>query len=219
MINSVLYPFALLILIFLLYIGFSSSIKYSSKRIKILSLIACITLSLRALSLFVLSLSKSMILIYLSKPLVFLDFIGLSLAAVISVYIILRSDKFKFSYISIFLFITIGFYIVLIILSPYSVQGMLEGYGFSINLKYIEYVYIFYILINTIFLTAACNMLNKDFIDKKGTVLIIIASIVSIVEILSVILGYRLLQEVIFMDIFWMIVFNYSTNKLKNREF
>lgn len=219
MINSFLYPFALLILIFLIYIGFCKSIKYLSRRIKFLSIIVYITLSLRVFSLFVLSISKSMILIYLCKPLVFLDFIGLSLAAVISVYIILRNNKFKFSYIFIFLFVIIGLYIVLIVFSPYSVQGILEEYGFSINLKYIEYVYIFYILINTVFLTAACNMLNKDFIDRKGTVLIIIASIVSIVEILSVILGYRLIQEVIFMDIFWTIAFNYSLGKLKNREF
>ena len=126
----------------------------------------------------------------------------------------MRNEKFQFkNIIKISLVLTL-LYVIVINISLNYVK-ISAFYGYKMYLQSPEYFYLFKAFANTLFLIFSINLLGKNYLDKKGMYLIIIASITAIVEIVITMLGIRILQENILSDFCFMIAFVYALNKLK----
>ena len=209
MINIYVYPFFIIFSFFLIYIGVIRAMKFAGLKIKIFSILIFFSLICRYLSLTILMTSKNIILLYMLKPFFYLNYLSIPIISMITIYIIMRNEKFNFNNIFIVSLVFILLYCGMIYLMPSYIK-LSNYYGYKMYLQSPEYFYLFKAFINTLFLIFAIRLLDRSYLDKKGIYLIIVAAILAIVEIVLTILGLRIFQENVLSDFSWILVFIYA---------
>lgn len=214
MINIYIYPFFIVFSFFLIYIGVIRAIKFAGLKIKIFSLLIFFLLIGRYLSLAILMTSKNIILLYILKPFFYSNYLSIPILSMVTIYIIMRNEKFHFENIFVIsLILTILFFFMLELMPSYI--RLSDYFGYKMYLQRPEYLYLFKVFINASFLIFATRLLDKSSLDKSGIYLIIIAALVAIIEIVFTFLNINIFQENILSDFCWIIAFIYALKKLK----
>ena len=212
MINIYMYPCLVLFSLFFIYIGVVSAIKFAGIKIKIFSMLIFFLLILRYLSLTILMTCKSIIFLYILKPFFYLNYLSIPMLSMVTIYIIMRNEKFQLKNIFVAsLILTFGYFIILANIPNYI--ELSNYYGYKMYLQRPEFIYLFKVLINTLFLIFAINLLDKNHLDKRGIYLIISAALMSIIEIVLTMVGIKIFQENILSDFIWILAFIYALNK------
>ncbi len=217
MINIYLYPIIILSTLLLICLGTSIALRFAPIKIKILSIILFSLLALRYITLLILIVSKNIILLYLLKPIFFINYLCGPIAALVAIYIIMRDEKYKFSNIFIIFFIIAILYFICISFFSSSIE-LSNYYGYRMYLVKSQFISLFVVTINAFYLILGIRLLDRSNIDTSGIYLIIVAATIAIVEIVLQMVGANFLQENILSDFFWIIAFLYSLNKLKSRS-
>ncbi|MBC8062035.1 MAG: hypothetical protein H7Y18_15390 [Clostridiaceae bacterium] len=126
----------------------------------------------------------------------------------------MRNEKFQFKNIIVTSLIFTLVYFIMINRVPSYIEFS-NYYGYKMYLENPECFYLFKVFINTLFLIFAISLLNKNYLDKNGIYLIMIAASMAIVEIVLTMLSIRILQENIASDFCWIIASIYALNRLK----
>ncbi|WP_244468904.1 hypothetical protein [Clostridium botulinum] len=143
----------------------------------------------------------------------FLNFISIPLIGLITIYIVMRDYKVKFSYIfplTIVLSIIYGFII-------YKYPAIIKAdilYGYYMHFEKIPYLYIIYMVINVLFIVITMNI-YKSNLDKKNIIFIISSSVISILEAMMFLIGYGIFIELVIGDIVWILTLDYGISKLR----
>ena len=212
MINIYMYPCFVLFSLFFIYIGVVSAIKFAGIKIKIFSMLIFFLLILRYLSLTILMTCKSIIFLYILKPFFYLNYLSIPMLSMVTIYIIMRNEKFQLKNIFVAsLILAFGYFIILANIPNYI--ELSNYYGYKMYLQRPEFIYLFKVLINTLFLIFAINLLDKNHLDKRGIYLIISAALISIIEIVLTMVGIKIFQENILSDFIWILAFIYALNK------
>ena len=212
MINIYMYPCFVLFSLFFIYIGVVSAIKFAGIKIKIFSMLIFFLLILRYLSLAILMTCKSIMFLYILKPFFYLNYLSIPMLSMVTIYIIMRNEKFQLKNIFVAsLILAFGYFIILANIPNYI--ELSNYYGYKMYLQRPEFIYLFKVLINTLFLIFAINLLDKNHLDKKGIYLIISAALMSIIEIVLTMVGIKIFQENILSDFIWILAFIYALNK------
>ena len=212
MINIYMYPCLVLFSLFFIYIGVVSAIKFAGIKIKIFSMLIFFLLILRYLSLAILMTCKSIMFLYILKPFFYLNYLSIPMLSMVTIYIIMRNEKFQLKNIFVAsLILTFGYFIILANIPNYI--ELSNYYGYKMYLQRPEFIYLFKVLINTLFLIFAINLLDKKHLNKKGIYLIIAAALLSIIEIVLTMVGIKIFQENILSDFIWILAFIYALNK------
>jgi len=212
MINIYMYPCFVLFSLFFIYIGVVSAIKFAGIKIKIFSMLIFFLLILRYLCLAILMTCKSIMFLYILKPFFYLNYLSIPMLSMVTIYIIMRNEKFQLKNIFVAsLILAFGYFIILANIPNYI--ELSNYYGYKMYLQRPEFIYLFKVLINTLFLIFAINLLDKNHLDKKGIYLIISAALMSIIEIVLTMVGIKIFQENILSDFIWILAFIYALNK------
>jgi len=212
MINIYMYPCFVLFSLFFIYIGVVSAIKFAGIKIKIFSMLIFFLLILRYLSLAILMTCKSIMFLYILKPFFYLNYLSIPMLSMVTIYIIMRNEKFQLKNIFVAsLILAFGYFIILANIPNYI--ELSNYYGYKMYLQRPEFIYLFKVLINTLFLIFAINLLDKNHLDKRGIYLIISAALMSIIEIVLTMVGIKIFQENILSDFIWILAFIYALNK------
>lgn len=216
MINLYIYIF-LLIMVFLLLSTAIYLIRLAPKKIKTITMLIIFAMFLRYFSLLVFFLSSNIKYLYLLKVLFFSNLVSVPLLALTVLYIFVRKDNIKFSYI----FIVAAIILVLYAVTMYKCPGFLQStksYGYT--MIFIEHMYIYwiYIVLNTIILFIATSLINKKNVIKVGIYLMIVSSLATIIELIMWTMGIVLLQEIVLGDAIWILTLVYALNKVKKRN-
>jgi len=202
----------ILVTMLIIYKGFKNTIKYAPNRIKFICTGIFAAMFLRYCSILVLTISKDMRYLYLLKPIYFLNLLCILIAALTSMYILMRNDKIKFLYmfpLSLILVLIYGYLIY-----KYPARLSLDIiYGYYIEFIGNPYIYIGYMLMNVLFIILSMNIYRAN-IDKKGIIFIVSASIGIILETMLYVLGKEIFIHLIIGDLLWMITLNYAISKL-----
>lgn len=208
-----LYIYAvLLILVVLLLLKIFKLSFYCPKKIKTIVIIIVSVMLLRYISLITLFLSFKMQYLYLLKPVFFMNFIAVPIIAVTTLYIFLRKDNMSFSYSFIFTILLTLLYAAVMYKCTCCVKN-LDYCGYTIVFKD-NWVYWVYIALNTFMLFLAMYLLNNNNINKVGIYLIIASALMTIIEMITWIIGVSLLPENIIGDIMWIISLMYGIKKV-----
>lgn len=214
MLNLYVYLILELLISIFIYFGFNLSCKYAPAKIKIASIFTLTLLVIREISLLILFFCENIAYLYYLKPLVFLNIISIPLAAVICLYIFMRSDKINFSYSFIFGSIILILYIILMIKIPYGIQiGQKFGYYISL-LNPLPAAY-FYVTVNTISMIVCILQIGKPVVNNVGLYLVVLAALASVAEALMSLMGLEFLPYNIIGDACWVFVLNYALMRLK----
>jgi len=212
MINIYMYPCFVLFSLFFIYIGVVSAIKFAGIKIKIFSMLIFFLLILRYLCLAILMTCKSIMFLYILKPFFYLNYLSIPMLSMVTIYIIMRNEKFQLKNIFVAsLILAFGYFIILANIPNYI--ELSNYYGYKMYLQRPEFIYLFKVLINTLFLIFAINLLDKNHLDKRGIYLIISAALMSIIEIVLTMVGIKIFQENILSDFIWLVAFIYALNK------
>ncbi|KGM98864.1 hypothetical protein ADU90_10725 [Clostridium botulinum] len=208
-----IYLILLIFMLFIIYKGFKDNIKKSPHKIKIISSFVFIIMGIRYLTLSIFFFMGNIRYLYLLKGSYFLNFIGIPLIGLITIYIVMRDYKVKFSYIfplTIILSIIYGFII-------YKYPAIIKAdilYGYYMHFEKIPYLYVMYMVINVLFIVITMNI-YKSNLDKKNIVFIISSSVISILETMMFLIGYGIFTELIISDIVWILTLDYGISKLR----
>ncbi|MCY6483181.1 hypothetical protein OW763_02275 [Clostridium aestuarii] len=208
-----IYLVLLLFMIVVIYEGLTKSSKYAPTKIRRLSRGVFVGMLLRYITLLIMFAVQNIKYIFIVKPIYFLNLICVPMAALITIYILIRSEKINFSHM--FFISGILTIIYAFIIYKYPVITMLDlKYGYYMKFIKMEYICGAYILINIFLIMIAINFCNKN-VDNKGIALIIISSITLIIENMLIILGKPIFMESVIGEILWLVSLNYVINKLK----
>lgn len=206
---------SLLLLIFILvFTAISYCLNHAPIKIRVLLLGIFTFLSLRYAALIMLLIIKNIKYLYLLKPLIFLNFMGMPMLAVISTYILARSDKFKFNYCLVICVILTVLYIIAVVRFPVNIMS-LGSLGYSMCFINKDIIFGYYLIINTVFLFQAIVLLGHKNANKLGLWLVISAAFVAIIEILARYMNIDFIPSCLFGDILWLATSIYALNKLK----
>lgn len=206
---------SLLLLIFMLiFTGINYTLKHAPIKIRVLFLSIFALLSLRYAALIIFLTSKNIKYLYLFKPLIFLNLMCMPILAVISIYILARSDKFKFNYCLGICGFLIVLYIFAIIKFPVNIIT-LGNLGYSMCFINKDIVLGYYLIINTVFLFEVIVLLGYKNTNKLGMWMVLAASLTAIAETLARYMNIDLIPACVFGDILWIGASIYALNKLK----
>lgn len=203
----------LLFMVYITYEDFRKVLRNAPNKIKMICIGIFICTGLRYATLITLFLINSIRYLYLLKPFYFLNLISMPIGALVAIYILIRNDKVKFSYIFLISGIFIGVYGYLIYKLPFKV-AVSSLYGYYIEIIKFPYVYIGYMLLNAIFIIFIIILSHRN-VYRIGIKLVLLASIVSILETAAIVLGFGVYENIIISDMLWMVTLGYSIGKLK----
>lgn len=207
---------SLLIIVFVLLITALYLTRLAPKKIKTITIFIILAMLLRYFSLLVLFLAHNIKYLYLLKTFFFLHLISVPLLALTVLYVFVRKDNVKFSYIFIIASILLGLYAAAMYKCPGFLQST-KNYGYTMFFSEHMYIYWIYIVVNTILLFLAIGLISKKNIIKTGMYLVAIASLVTILELIMWTMGIELLQEIILGDVLWVSTLVYALSKVKKR--
>ncbi len=206
-----------LVLIFLalilIYMGVEDCNKFAPLKIKFLCNIVYLGLLIRFIILFMFTIWNNIIYVYYVSPAYFLNYLVIPIAALISYYVLIRSNKAKFVLIiSLSAFICIQYIISNIIFDAKLYTNSSFGYWFSLmHINILNAVYVV-----TFFLVLIATLMNyKKIKDSYGKKMLLFSSIFSIVEGFIFIMKINFFPVLVINDICWMLTLNYCIKKLK----
>jgi hypothetical protein len=169
---------------------------------------------LKYITLILLAILEDQKYVYYIKYLVFLQYIYIPAILYIIYYICRRNDKIKFSNIySIIAAFTVVYSILLAVYEP-NIRISLR-FGYTIMLRS-EYIFtLTFIIVPTIILILAILALDKNFINKPGIRLIIIATVFIILDNLIKLFGVNLYPYSVISELVTLLVFNYCMGLFK----
>lgn len=183
-------------------------------KIRLLSSIGTIGMLLRSLAIFILCVFENLAYLYVLKPLVYLDLICIPIIVFISLLVLARNNKIKFSYVFIICFSLVIFYIGFILkFDTKIITTEYFGYIFKIiNGELLKYIILgFYTL--CLFL---CIVLFKNKNDnRKIIVFAFIISFICILEVLMSIVGEAFIPNLLIGQCFWLTMIDYILYKIK----
>ena len=212
-VNLAYYIFLLLI-IFLLVLLINKNIKLSPKKIKIYITGVSFLFILRYIGLFLLCILKNGSIVYLLKPLLFLNFLAIPFMVLGLSYVYLRWDKLSFNVIyiiSAILFVAycmgINFISGKVIFNP--------SYGYVINIYNEKTIDVIFLLLVGSLLCFCFYFFDKPNNNRWGMIYLVIALVLVIVENILYIGGIRLFPYPIFGDGIFILIMNFAINTFK----
>lgn len=185
---------------------------YCPKKIRTMSIIIIIIMFLRYISMSIMFFSSKIQYLYLLKYTFFIDFIAIPIIAITVLYIFSRKDSVNFSY---YFIVTIALAIVygLIMYKCTCYVTSLDYCGYTITFTD-DLIYWIYILINTFIMFLAICLLNRSSIDKVGIYIVIFSSLLSVIEMLTYVIGFSFMPDNIVGDSMWIICLMYGLKKI-----
>lgn len=216
MLNFYGYIFIIFIVLLLMFEALYIS-KFSPNKIKVAAVAVILTMIMRYASLLMLSLAYNIKYLYLLKPLLFLNFLSVPLFALIALYIFIRRDNINFSYIFSIAAVMISLYGIMIYKCTVLIQGN-NIHGYTIYFAKDMYLYWIFVIVNTMTLFLAMALVRNKNVNKLGITFVIIASLVTIVELILWIIGMKISQENVIGDMLWAVTIVYALNKIKKKK-
>jgi len=207
----------MMLLLLLLIKGLYQTLAFSPLKIKLLATVAYIGFLLRYVILLIFFMAKSSLYLYLLKPIYFLNLAFIPIIGFITYYIFSRRDKFSFNIffpISIVLLILYG--ISMWIIPSRMLISNLYTYVILFENPFI--VYIIYMMINLFYLIISVKLLSHENSNKLGAYMMILASVVTILEVILYLARINILPENIASDVFWIISLNYAISRVKKNK-
>lgn len=209
-----IYLVLLLIIIFILYNGIELCFKYAPLKIKYLSIGILSAMILRYITLLIMLVVKNIKYLYIFKPIYFINLISVPVAALIMMYILARNDKIKINFILILLPLFLAAYIIMLYKLP-CYTALNTNFGYNMYLDKPIIVYGIFIIINTFILFGTILLLDNKLSNKPGITLVLISALITIVEVLLMLNGVKILPSPIIGDLAWMLALNYALSRLK----
>ncbi|MBK5241548.1 hypothetical protein [Clostridium sp.] len=208
-----IYFLMLLMMLLLLYQGIISSLFYSPKRIKIISTMILILMTLRYTTLLILFVVKNQNYLYLLKPVLYANILCIPICGILTVFIFARNDKVKIKNIFI-LCIVLGLaYCTLIYKSSVEINiSNITGYTMELQLE--TYYYIALLIINSFFVIKGIELFNKIYSNKLGVILIIVSSSITLITVIISSININF-EWLLLADISWIITLDYGLIKFK----
>jgi len=216
MINFYIYIF-LLIMVFLLLFTAIYLTRLAPKKIRTITIFIILVMFLRYFSLLILFLSSNIKYLYLLKITFFSNLVAVPLLALTVLYVFVRMDNIKFSYIFIIASIILILYAVAMYKCPAFLQST-KNHGYTMLFLENMYIYWIHIVLNTVILFIAVRLSTKKNMIKIGIYLVVISSLVTILELIMWTMGIILLQEIVLGDVIWISTLVYALNKVKKRN-
>lgn len=211
-----MYFLLLLIMVFLLYQGIISSLFYAPKKIKIISVIALILMSVRYIALIILFVVKNQNYLYLLKFSAYTNFICLPICGVISISIFAKNNNIKLGKILFTCAILSIAYGVVLYKSTSNINiSNICGYTIELQLK--DYFYVGLLIINSIFVIKGIEIFDTTFSNKLGALLVIISSCITLLSVISTSISSGF-PWLLLGDISWIITINYGLIKFKRQK-
>lgn len=208
-----IYLILLLFMLFITYEGFRKSLKNAPNKIRLICIFVFAGIMFRYLCLLTLFLAKNISYLYVLKPLYFLNLICIPITALTALYILIRNDKIRFSYIFLITGILIAIYSYLIYSKPIRISSS-SLYGYYMEFISSPYIYVVYMLFNILFVIII--LLNlKENVYRIGSILVILASIALICEGALKLSSRGIFDTLIISDILWILTLNFGIGKLK----
>ncbi|MBU3184104.1 hypothetical protein [Clostridium estertheticum] len=208
-----IYFLLLVIMILLLYEGIICSLYYVPRKIKIISFVALILMTIRYITLIILLIVKDQNHLYMLKPLVYTNFLCIPICGIISVFIFVRKNTIKLRKIILISgVLCLGYCIVIYNSSANTAISNL--YGYTIKLQLENYFYYTSLIINSILIIMGINLFNTRYSNKLGSLLIVISASITLISVLltSINTSFNFL---LLGDISWILTMDYALNKVK----
>ncbi|WP_142414265.1 hypothetical protein [Hathewaya massiliensis] len=209
-----LYFIQLLLVILGAFFALNNNKKYSSARIKLwygISFSFVITSFLMKLYMLIFSNLNNL---YLFKHIYYLNYLGIVMGTLISIFIFLRSNRLKFDYIKFVFFCMFIVYMMFMYGNPIEVK--LRGqYGYFMTLATPYYEELFRIIFNGLVILASIYILKTEFKDKLGGVYILTCGVIGMIT--SILIKNYEVAIILrtFVQLLWILTMNYSIYKLK----
>ena len=208
-----IYFLLLFIMILLLYEGIICSLYYVPRKIKIISFVALILMTLRYIALLILLIVKDQNYLYMLKPLVYTNFLCIPICGIISVFIFARKSTIKLRKIILIVgILCLGYCIV--IYNSNANTAISNLYGHTIKLQLENYFYYTSLILNSILIIMGINLFNRHYSNKLGASLIVISSSITLIAVLLTSINTSF--NFLFLgDIFWVLTMDYALMKVK----
>lgn len=213
------YVTLLLLVIFFVFFGFKVVNKVP-KKIRNLSIITLIFILIRYTVLILMFLQDNLKYMYMLKVFYFLYFISIPMCGMISLYILLRSDKINFSNVSLISLILITLYLITILKIPADItlsSNYVLGYTIKLENNFF-YIDILYLIFNVIFLIISVNIFNKNKSDKFGSSIAIFSSLSTIVTIMLPYVVDNVLPQYVIGELLWSVTLVYCLKKIEKNN-
>ncbi|MGH4118320.1 hypothetical protein [Clostridium sp.] len=208
-----IYFLMLLMMLFLLYKGIISSLFYSPKRIKMISSMILILMTLRYITLIILFVVKNQSYLYLLKPIIHANILCIPIIGIISLFIFARNDKVKIRKVFILCIALSLAYCTLMYKSSVKINiSNITGYTMQLQLEI--YYFIALLIINSVFVVLGIELFYKTYSNKLGVVLIIVSSSITLTTLLISSINTNF-AWLILADISWIITLDYGLTKFK----
>lgn len=209
-----LYFVQLLLIILGAFFALDSNKKYSSSKIKLwygISFSFIIVSFFMRLYMFVFSNLNNL---YLFKHIYYLNCLGTTMGALISIFVFLRSNRLKFDYVK-FIFFCV-FIIYMFFMYGNAIEVKLMGqYGYFMEFTTSYYEKLFRIFFNGLVILSAIYILKTQFKDKIGGLCILICGVMGLIIVILVKNYESIIVLSAFLQLFWIITMNYSIYRLK----
>ncbi|MBU3174019.1 hypothetical protein [Clostridium estertheticum] len=208
-----IYFLLLVIMILLLYEGIICSLYYVPRKIKIISFVALILMTIRYITLIILLIVKDQNHLYMLKPLVYTNFLCIPICGIISVFIFVRKNTIKLRKIILISgVLCLGYCIVIYNSSANTAISNL--YGYTIKLQLENYFYYTSLIINSILIIMGINLFNTRYSNKLGSLLIVISASITLISVLLTTINTSF-NFLLLGDISWILTMDYALNKIK----
>lgn len=204
----------LLLIIFFACIGIYFMKKLPVK-IKAITGITLALVFLRYIYLLVMLFKENIKYLYLFRNLYFLNYIFIPICGILSLYILIRSDKIKMIHIIILLVIIISAYVFQILRLPIDIKLFENpnlGY-FMIIEKNEASLQLPYFAMNILFLVITMRIFYKTNADNLGCTLALASELVTIIVIILSYLTYDIFPQYVVNELMWIITFVYCLRK------
>lgn len=146
--------------------------------------------------------------LYLFKHIYYLNYIGIFMGALISIFIFLRSNKLKFNYIKYILLAGCIVYAISIFVNCIDIK-LCGIYGYFMIFENKYYFMIFRVIFNAIMLFLSIYIIGNKFKDKLGGILVFFTAILGIVSLILQKENSTIIMDTI-TQLMWIITMNYS---------
>lgn len=209
----IIYLLLLLIMVFLLYQGITSSLGYAPKKIKMISVVALTLMLFRYIALIILFIMKNQSYLYLLKPVVYTNLLCIPICGIISFFIFAKNNKIRLKKKLLFCIMMCIAYCTVIYKSPANIS-ISNFCGYSIELQLEAYCYIVLVIINSIFAIKGIELFNKSYSNKLGAILIIMSSSITLISVLLTSINTNF-AWILLGDISWIVTLDYGLIKFK----
>lgn len=203
----------LLLILFFWYICLNLSY-YSPKKIRTYSVMVLMILIFRYMALLIMFFADNIKLLYLLKPLYFLNYLCVPMMALCLLYVFIRNSKINFSKAFIVAGILAVGYVALIMLNPVATH-MVRDLGYSMDFIHMSISSWAYVGINLAILLSALYFENKRGVLRQGMWLMMASAAIAISETIMAMMGMKLMPADLLSELMWFITLWYGLKKVK----